>query len=289
MGNTDTHQALEVILEQTGLMEPAFQIAMINEMLNSAIGRVRDIAAIMIFHPIRDVRIAVAALLAQAKGESISPETLRRLIIARNWFLQISVRSWMRPSQMPAVERWSARRLKGEFSIQFSPPPLMVQAPSHSGSLSARKTVSNSAISSGNRGSGSWIPFIHPLPSAKGVDRFLAGLPDVMCFASVDLDYIDRALGYALAAGTSHGGAPHRGLLQIAELLGTDHWQAKPLDPLKELAALRQELQHNDSQLLSAEAVAKALDESAFWPAGQDLPIHGSRTTCRWTRWCLTP
>ena len=271
MGCTDPYQALDLILEQTGLMEPEYQMAMIGEMLNSAIDRLREIAALMLFHPVKEVRTAVAAMLARAKGESVSPETLRRLIIVRNWFP-----ADVRKELDTAIT--NARRGKVECAPLKGRTIHSVYATTMDGAGAQSFWI---AVGEKNRfelcnilwkqGVGVIDTFIHPLPSAKGVDRFLAGLPDVMCFASVDPDYIDKAVGHALAVGTAHGGAPHRGLLQIAEFLGTDRWQAKPLDTQRELVTLRQELQRNDPDLLTAEAVAKALDESAGWPAWQEF------------------
>lgn len=271
MGCTDPYQALDLILEQTGLMEPEYQIAMIGEMLNSAIGRLRDIGALMLFHPVKDVRTAVADMLARAKGESLSPETLRRLIIVRNWFP-----ADIRKDLDVAIS--NARRGKVECATLKGSTLHSISATTIDGAGAQSFWI---AVGEKNRfelcnilwkqGVGIIDTFIHPLPSAKGVDRFLAGLPDVMCFASVDPAYIDRVVGHALAVGAAHDGAPHRGLLQIAEILGTDRWQAKPLDPLRELGDLRQELQQSEPELLSAEAVAMALDESADWPDWQEF------------------
>ena len=71
--------------------------------------------------------------------------------------------------------------------------------------------------------------------------------------------------------GAAHGGAPHRGLLQIAELIGTDRWKAEPFDAERELSALREDLARNKEELLTGEAVAEALEESAEWPEWEDF------------------
>jgi hypothetical protein len=226
MGCTDPYEALDLILEQTGLMDPEYQIAMAGEMLASAIGQLRDIAPLMLFHPRQDVRNAMAVMLAGADGESISPETLRRLIIIRNWF-------------PPEIRReldkaiTNARRAKVECAPLKGNPLHSVSATTIDGagaqtfwiSVGEKRRFDLCNIL-WKQGAGVIDTFIHRLPSAKGVERFLAGLPDVMCFAEVEPAYIDKVLGHALAMGSAHGGAPHRGLLQIAELLGTDHWSA---------------------------------------------------------------
>ena len=271
MGCTDPYMALDLIIEQTGLMEPEFQIAMIGEMFASSVDRLRDIAALMLFHPLRDVRNAVAEMLAHTGGETISPETLRRLIIIRNWFP-----SEIRKNLDTAIS--NARRAKVECAPLRGNTLYSVSATTIDGAgaqsfwiAAGEKKRFDLCNILWKQGVGVIDTFIHRLPSAKGVDRFLEGLPDIMCFADVEPDYIDKALGHALAVGTARGGAPHRGLLQIAELLGTDHWKANPFDPLQELDELREELARRKPESLTAEAVTAALDESADWPAWQEF------------------
>jgi hypothetical protein len=109
--------------------------------------------------------------------------------------------------------------------------------------------------------------FIHRLPSVKAADRFMEGLPDMMCFSEVGRDYVDRSIGSALAVSVERGGAPHRGLLQIAELIGTDRWKAEPFDVELCLSLLRGEI---ISGSFEADA-GIALEESAEWPGREDF------------------
>jgi hypothetical protein len=271
MGCTDPYAALDLILEQTGLMEPAYQIAMIGEMLASSIDHLREIAVLMLFHPRQDVRNAVAAMLGRVKGETVSSETLKRLIIIRNWFPQE-----IRKDLDTAIT--NARRAKVECAPLKGHHLHSVIATTIDGagaqsfwiSVGEKKRFDLCNIL-WKQGVGVIDTFIHRLPSAKGVDQFLAGLPGVMCFANVDPAYIDKVLCHALAIGVAHGGAPHRGLLQIAELIGTDHWKAEPFDPERELSALREDLARHKPELLSSEGVAMALEESEEWPELEDF------------------
>jgi hypothetical protein len=271
MGCTDPYEALDLILEQTGLMEPGYQIAMIGEMLASAIDRLREIAALMLFHPRRDVRNAVAGMLAGAKGETISPETLKRLIIIRNWFppeIRKELDTAITNARRAKVE---CAPLKGNtLHSVFATTIDGAGAQSFWISVGAKRRFDLCNIL-WKQGLGVIDTFIHRLPSAKGIEHFLAGLPDVMCFADVDPAYVDKVLSHALAMGAAHGGAPHRGLLQIAELIGTDRWKAEPFEPERELSALREDLARNKAELLTGEAVAEALEESAEWPEWEDF------------------
>ncbi len=271
MGCSDPYEALDLILEQTGLMEPEYQIAMVGEMLGSSQEMLREIAALMIFHPRTDVRAATAGMLAGANGAAISSETLRRLIIVRNWFPPE-----IRKGLDGAIA--NARRARVECAPLKGDPIHSVLATTIDGAGAQSLWISvgekrrfNLCNILWKQGVGVIDTFVHPLPSAKGVERFIAGLPEEMCFADVDSAYIDRIIGHALATGAGHGGAPHRGLLRIAEILGTDRWKAEALDVRSELAGLRGELEKESPELLAAAAVRETLDESAEWPAWENF------------------
>jgi hypothetical protein len=267
MGITDPYEALGIILDQIGLLDPQYQIAIAGDMFASSDPRMRDIAALMLFHPRQDVRSAVAAILSKAGGESISPETLRRLIIVRNWF-------------PPEIRREldgaisNARRAKVECATLRANTLHSVSATTIDGAgaqslwiaVGEKKHFQLCNIL-WKQGVGVIDTFIHRLPSVKAAERFMDGLPDMMCFADVGPDYVDRAIGHALAVGSARGGAPHRGLLQIAESIGTDRWKAEPFDAERELALLREEVSRSKPQI----AAGDALKESVDWPGWQDF------------------
>ncbi|HEX9024353.1 MAG TPA: hypothetical protein VF799_10990 [Geobacteraceae bacterium] len=271
MGCTDPYEAQDLILEQTGLMEPEYQIAMIGEMLASSHDLLREIAALMLFHPRPDVRAATAAALARVQGAAISPETLRRLIIVRNWFP-----AEIRKELDAAIA--NARRSRVECAPLKGNPLHSVSATIIDGAGAQSLWISVGEKRSFDlcnilwkQGAGVIDSFVHRLPSAKGVERFIGGLPEEMCFADVDPAYIDRIIGHALAIGTGHGGAHHRGLLRIAELLGTDRWKAEALDMRKELAKLHGELERENPELLSPVAAGESLEVSAEWPTWESF------------------
>lgn len=267
MGIDDPYEALGHILDQTGLLDPQYQIVITGEMISSEIPRLRDIAALMLFHPRKEVRSATAQLLSGAKGESFSPETLRRLIIVRNWFP-----AEIRGELDTAIS--NARRAKVECAQLRGMEIHTVHATTIDGA-----GAQSFWIAAGKKGHialcnilwkqgvGIIDTFIHRLPSVKAAERFMGGLPDMMCFAEVGPEYLDRAIGHALAVGSAHGGAPHRGLLQIAELIGTDRWKGEPFDAKRELALLGEEATREKTEITSGDA----LEESVEWPGNQDF------------------
>jgi len=267
MNVTDPHESLGIILDQIGLLEPACQIAIAGEMLASESALLRETAALMLFHPRQDVRSGVADILSRTKGESISPETLRRLIISRNWFppqIRKTLDMTISNARRAKVE---CAPLKGNVihSI-FATTIDGAGAQSFWITAGAKKHVELCNIL-WKQGVGVIDTFIHRLPSAKAAERFIAGLPDMMCFAEVGQDFVDRAIGCAISIGVDRGGAPHRGLLQIAELLGTDRWKGEPLEADREIALLRGEALESGPAITAADAIA----ESAEWLGSQDF------------------
>ncbi|HTP66644.1 MAG TPA: hypothetical protein VMJ66_14725 [Geobacteraceae bacterium] len=266
-GCTNPFEALDLVLEQTGLMEPQYQAAMAGQMLASGQEKLRELGVLMLFHPLAEVRAATAAALARAEGVEISPETLRRLIIMRNWFPP-EIRSELDSAIA------NARRAKVECAPLKGYPLHSVSATTIDGagaqsfwfSAGEKKRFDLCNIL-WKQGAGVIDTFTHRLPSAKGVERFMEGLPDAMCFAEVDPAYVDKVIGHALAVGAARGGAPHRGLLQIAELIGADRWRAEVLIPEHELAAMGEELAGGGTDLPAAGTVPEALQESSEWPA----------------------
>ncbi len=270
-GCTDPYDALDLILEQTGLMEPEYQIAMIGEMLASSHELLREIAALMLFHPRPDVRAATAAMLARGEGVAVSPETLRRLIIVRNWF-PADVRKELDTAIANARRaRVECAPLKGNALHSVSATTIDGAGAQSLWISAGEKKRFDLCNILWKQGAGVIDSFVHRLPSAKGVERFIAGLPEEMCFAEVGPAYVDRIISHALAMGAGHGGAPHRGLLRIAELLGTERWKVEALDMGRELAELRGELEKENPELLAPAFVAETLDESAEWPAWENF------------------
>jgi hypothetical protein len=263
----DPHEALGAIMDQTGLLEPAWQVAICGEMLAADSPLLRETAALMLFHPRKDVRDGVARLLSQSGGERISPDTLRRLIIARNWFppeIRGNLDTTINNARRARVE---CAPLKGNTVHSVHATTIDgAGAQSLWVSVGVKKHVDLCNILL-KQGVGVIDTFIHRLPSVKAADRFMEGLPEMMCFAEVGMDYADRAMGSALADGIERGATPHRGLLQIAELIGTDRWKAEPLDPERELALLRGEM--TPGSFAADEGIA--LEESAEWPGREDF------------------
>lgn len=251
------------LLDLLVLVDPELQVTLFAELLDSRDSFVRDTAALMLFHPTREVREGVASLLTSGKVRQITPETLRRLIISRNWFPV-----GMRKQIDGAI---SAARRGGVICARLAPPPdcaIKTSIIDGAGAqslfiISGEKKHKTLANILWKQGHGVIDAFISR-PDKQQLASIFDGMPGVT-FLETATEYLDRAVNNALAFGVSQESPPHLGLLQVAETFGCDRWKAEALEPSAELAELRRELEVTAPHLLTATEREKSLFASGLW------------------------
>lgn len=257
-------EALENLLQILALNPADMQIGLCSEMLGADSALIRDMAALMILHPSAEVRAGVAQALA-ARAASITPETLRRLIISRNWFPEES-----RANIDTAISL--ARRSR----VECAPLPKSLKATVYASPIDGAAAQSFQVITPEGkgfkscsillkRGEGVADAFVIPLANKRELNQFLKMMGQEGAFLETSADYLDLRVCQALADGAEQGKAPNYWLLQVAEILGKDQWKAISFDPERELTHLRSELESRSPELLDKKYHAKALKESAEW------------------------
>ena len=262
--------AMESLLEMVVLLDPGVQIPLFRDLLDSRDSFVRDTAALMMFHPCEEVREGIADLLASGTVHSVSPETLRRLIISRNWFP-----AGMRKRIDEAIT--AARRARVDCARLASPPDCSIRASIIDGAGAQSFFILTGSGRKRNVGNILWKQGQGIVDSfvRQGDKKELAPIMEAfegqMQLAEMAPWFLERLVCHALAVGNDHGKPPHPGLLRVAEMLGCDRWKAELIDPVKEMAVLREELQSTNPSLLSKDAVEEALDLSAEWPGYEEF------------------
>ncbi|MBI5483985.1 MAG: hypothetical protein HY888_05940 [Deltaproteobacteria bacterium] len=264
MGADSPFETLENLLQLLALGDPEMQTAMFGEMLQADSKLVRDAAALMILHPVSEVRLGVSGLLS-ADSSKISPETMRRLIITRNWFsadirknVDMAVTNARRarvecaplPKSLTAVVY--ASPVDGAFAQSFQ-----VIVPDGKGHISCSVLL--------KKGVGVADAFVIPLPTKKELNNFLDMMKQEGAFIESSMEYLDQRICHGLAEGAALGKAPIFWLAHVAELLGKDQWKAVTFDARRELAGIRTELEHKAPELLAEKSRIKALKDSAEW------------------------
>lgn len=264
MGVNSPFEALENLLQILALGDPEIQTALCSGMLNAKSALVRNVAALMILHPMPDVRQGVSHLLA-ANSSNITPETLRRLIITRNWFQED-----IRKNIDQAVT--NARRARVECAPLSKSLATTIYASPVDGAFAqsfqavvpdGKGYISCSVLL--KQGVGVADAFVVYLPTKNEMNNYLDMLKQEGAFIESSPEYLDKRICHGLAEGAALGKAPNFWLAHVAEALGKDQWKGISFDAQSELAQMRAELERKAPELLADKSRNKALKDSAEW------------------------
>ena len=264
MSGNSPYDALDNLLQVLALNPPEMQASLCGEMLTSDDPMIRDTSALMILHPVLEVRRGVAELLAN-NAAHITPETLRRLIVSRNWFpeeVRISIDATISAARRSRI---SCAPLPKSLPTKIYASPIDGAAAQSFQIIvpDGKKFKSCSILL--KRGAGVADAFIIDLAGKRELKKFLALMDEEGAFIESSDDYLDQRICHALAEGAVLGKAPNHWLLQVAEYLGKDSWRAVAFNPDRELEAMHADLRTSDPMHLSPEAFSKALEDSADW------------------------
>lgn len=274
MGITSPFDGVQALVELFMLNEAELQLAILSELLEAPNPLLREIAALMLFSPEPEVRLGVSRLLAMAEGQLTTSDTLRRLIVSRNWFPEE-----IRKQLDQAIS--NARKARIECAPLPKTPAMTVYASPMDGSGAQSFQVvvqEGKSYLSGSilikQGRGVTDAFVVTLQSKRDHRHFLDLLSREGFFLESSPEYLDRRICQALGDGVASGTAPNHWLVRIAELLGRDRWNAAPFDIEAELAQMREKLAARHPVLLDETEHRAALEESAEWH--QFEPIFSS-------------
>lgn len=258
MGVSSPFEGVQAMLELFRLNEPEIQIALTGEMLRAENPTLREMSALMLFHSDAEVRLGVSRLLAELEGRRLTPDTLRRLIVSRNWF----------PEQIRKnidLAIGNARKARVECAPLAARPAMTVYVSPEepSGARSFQVVVPQDKWHSCcsilfSPGVGVTEAFVLSFKSRREFKSYLESLQEESYSPEPSADHLDQSVCRALADGIRHGTAPSYWLVRIAELLGSDRWNPAPFggdaeDQTPQDAAL-QESKHNERTSLSFEA-----------------------------------
>jgi hypothetical protein len=273
-GAATPHEFFETVLQMMAVGDAEVQVNLCRLMLEVEHPVVREAAVLMLFHPHAEVRAGVAQVLAKIDGQTLTPASLRRLIVARNWFPEA-----LRGGIDQAIA--NARRARVECAPLPKRVEMTVYASAVDGAMAQTFQV---VVPEGKgflccsvmpkRGAGVADAFPIPLAGKRERNELLAMLRQETGAVEVSLDYLDRRICQALADGVEQDKVPCHWLVAIAERLGRDQWKAVPLDPTAELTGLRAELDRRGDRFATERYRRQALEASAAW--AEDQPFAWS-------------
>ena len=271
MGLPSAFEGMEAMLQLFALGDPEVQISLCASMQSVGSPFIRDIVVLMLFHPVAEVRRGVAEMLGTCEGSLLTPESLRRLIVSRNWFSGDIRKHLDQAIGNARKARVACAPLPGPASLTVhasvvdgaGAQSLQVIIPAGKGFASCSLLLKG--------GVGVADGFVLQLKSKRELSDFLAMMKREGGFLEVNSDHLDLRVSHALAEGARLGHAPTHWLVRIAELLGCDQWRAVPFEVGDTLAQLRQELASQSPQLLSGREVKQSLEQSYDWPLVEDF------------------
>ena len=248
------------MLAETGHGLPAqARSLMVVEQIRSAGAVMRDAATLQMLDPDPEVRRATAAAL-QARIASLSPDSLRRLIMMRNWHPEAE-----RPLVDAVIRSARAEGIDCATPQEGLTETLLASGIDGSGAqgfliispAGRRKRLSSVLLKNGVRDA--WTGAPEP---RRDIETALAQAVAETSMMPVSRGYFDRAVRHHLSLGLAAGAWPPAGLLQVAETVGGAPWQPERLDWREALAALLADL---PAATLAPDAVSATLGASDEW------------------------
>lgn len=264
-GLTSPFELCDVFQELIGVGTAEIQGGMNAAFLSVENPLIRDMAALTLFHPQAEVRTDIAAFLADQDGKMITPETLRRLIVARNWFpeklrkdLDRAIANARKARiDCAALPRKENLTVYGSAVDGAGAQSLQIIIPEGKGFASCSLLL--------KQGVGVADAFFIPLESKRALRDFLDTLNKEIGALEISSEYLDQRVCQGLAVGSAAGNVPNHWLVAIAERLGRDQWRAIPFAAKEALAALGRDATLTTGRYSSERAREEALEASEYW------------------------
>jgi hypothetical protein len=269
MGAENVFDRFAIISDQFRLAPEEMQLALAAEMSVHKSPVLREVAGLMSFHPMAVVRDKFPAILAASGSDRIGPETLRRLILTRNWHadhVRADIDRTIADARRAGVQ---CAQVRGTEITEILASPVdgaSAQGFWIIGREKGRHVVASILVKLSEGIVDAWVTPSMPAAEMKRMSRVFkedGGAQPVAAWL------LERMVGHGLATGLRRNTAVPLGLLEVAETMGISGWKPELVDPGKLLVSLRREL----APRLPA-AVGQVLAESESWP--MSLPFASS-------------
>lgn len=257
------YDVIDAFSELGAVLPTQVRSFMAQELALSPHAVLRDAAPLLLLDPDSGVRRTAAAALEQtAAADTMSPESLRRIIAVRNWIPE---------ADRAAVDRAIRKaRTKGVECAQWPVVGDLLVIASAVDGAGAQTVV---ASSPGNRkgllagillkqGFGvrdTWCDHDKP---RREINNVIRTLTREVGGTEVERSYIDIVIQHAIAVGLAAGNVPGPALLDIAESIGGVDWKDRQLDIAAEARWLLEALPAEER---TDAAITRSLQRSGGW------------------------
>ena len=247
------------LIAQTQLQPIEIQCALINELITTQKEFVHEVGVFMLLHPKKSIRCMVPLIWARNFSENIikiSPVTLRRFIVIRNWLPQDEqqvldklIQQVRRKGVMPAP--YPASKITKLVSSIVD--GAGVQCIMFETKAKNQRTIAGFLL---KEGIGIREPFVmhkaHPDEFDSIIERH--ELPS----KSVSTAFVSKLVSHFITVGQRNHHVPEPAFLEIAELFGMQNWLPQTINPMDEVIRIKEQEQLDTSNSTLIELSLKA-------------------------------
>lgn len=266
-GQNDPFQLMDHIMAELDLLPAEVQMGAVVEMARARNPIIRDLAGLLLLHPLYEVRVQLPSLFLElVSPETVSPAALRRMI---------GIRNWLPEAERPALDEL-IRKVRAAH-VQCAPMPPPQRAATYASPFDGSGAQAVWCIVGRKRDhrilsillkQGIGIREVIRLDglNKRDVDDVINHTAHDVMSEKIDFSYTDRVVSHFIWVSQQLGNVPPAGLLRVAEELGCPYWVPQGVVMEDEIASLEEEL---DPRLLSSENVSRVLGESRGWPGNE--------------------
>lgn len=256
-------------IAQIQLQPLEIQCALINELVTSKNMFIQDVGVFMLLHPKKTIRRMVPLIWLDNfvnNTTRVSPVSLRRFIVIRNWLPhdeQTSVDSLIQTIRKTKIMPAPHPSSKITKLISSTVDGAGVQFFLFETKAKNQRTIAGFLVKDGI---GIRDPFVIHKAHA---DEFSTMLDNhTLPSKSVSTTYTSKLVAHFISVGQQKNHIPEPSFLEIAELFGVQQWLPQPIDPMTEIDRIKDQEKIDTSDPILIE---QALRGSALWTETVDF------------------
>lgn len=268
-GISTSFELYEFLIAQIQLQPIDIQCALINELITAKNTFAQDVGVLMLLHPKKSIRCMVPLIWLHHFTENttqISPISLRRFIVMRNWLphdeqapVDTLIQQVRKKGVMPAPHSSS----KITKLISSSVDGAGVQCILFETKAKNQRTIAGFLL---KESIGIREPFVmhkaHANEFSGMIERYT--LPS----KSVSTTFVSKLVGHFISVGQKANHIPEPSFLEVSELFGAQNWLPQPINFMAEINRIKEQEKLNSGD---ANLIEQALTESSLWTIKEDF------------------
>ena len=257
------------MIAQIQLQPLEIQCTLINELVSAKNTFIQDVGVFMLLHPKKAIRQMVPLIWMDnfvKNTTRVSPVSLRRFIVIRNWLPhdeQASIDSLIQQIRKTKIMPAPHPASKITKLISSTVDGAGVQFFLFETKAKNQRTIAGFLVKDGI---GIREPFVVHKAHADEFSNMLDNhtLPS----KSVSTTYTSKLVAHFISVGQQKNHIPEPSFLEIAELFGVQQWLPQPIDPMTEINRIKEQEKIDTSD---PALIEQALKISALWTETVDF------------------